>query len=161
MWGDQMAKFSDLRAQMRGAAPASKQPFDLKIIEALLLPAVFAAQADGSFADSEMREFAAICGDDLDLHAVRENIRAVVIMINARVENEDAEDLLVNAAALLEPEARGRAIVYALRIAMADGDFDAEERSTLLPLARKYGIDAQEFADIEAALTAKAQSREH
>lgn len=143
-----MARFSDLRAQVKGATIVSALTDDQKMLMALMLPAVFIAMADGDISAAELDVIAGLCSQDQVIERCGSNTAELFVALKTMIKTEDPADLIANAAGLLDAEMREHAIKFALRVARADGDFDVEERGTLMALAKQFGMSSARYAEL-------------
>ncbi|MEJ6394776.1 TerB family tellurite resistance protein [Gymnodinialimonas sp. 2305UL16-5] len=138
-----MVQFLQVRAQVKALAPRPALSEGAARARALLIPSVFVAMANGELQPAEAKEFVAIIADDSLLKAVAAEETDIINLIEAlqdQVCYADPEDLISEVIDFLNAEERVKSISYALRIANADGDFDAEEQGTLLGLAKMCGV---------------------
>lgn len=143
-----MVQFSYLRAQMKARAPRLPDPPEADLVRALLIPSVFVAMADGQMQPAEKKAFGQIfIQEEAIVHAVVAcvDINEIMETLIAEVQHGDPEELMEEVLGTLDAAQRETAIGYALQVAHADGDFDAEENCTLMAMAKNLGVGADQI----------------
>lgn len=143
-----MARFADLRAQVKAKARAASMSPEDKVTKAVLTPAMLTAMADGQVDRSEISVMTRLCMTDRRFLSL--NLLDILEDLHGEIRMSDAGDLIEAAAALLDADARDTAIELALRVAMADGEFDIEEQGTVMAMAKNFGIDRARYDALRA-----------
>lgn len=144
-----MARFSDRRAQVKAATQSAMMTDDDKTALAMLLPAMFVATADGSLDQAELAHMAKFVAANGTLPDRALPLPDLLAALHGDVSAGDPEELIANANAQLDPAQRAHAIELAIAVACADSDFDIDEQSTLLAIAKNFGIERDQYAEIQ------------
>lgn len=116
------------------------------IARAVVVPAVFVMHADGSAHPSEMIQLANLCSFSPIFHSLGEaRTQAVLEQVVHDVRGSDPRSVLDWAIALLSPALRETALLFAMRVAMANGDLEDDETQLLVGIAGDMGLPRSAF----------------
>ncbi len=152
-----MARFADLRAQVKAEKRRETISPEEKGIRALLLPSMFVAMADGALEQSELDAIA----EGLPFLGATGVLTPILRTLHDDIQHGDPAELIADAAERLADSARETAIELALRVAMADGEFDVEEQGTLRAIAKNFGIGMGEYAALVTRITEEQEAGNH
>lgn len=149
-----MARFKELREQAKALSGMDRHDgpplsdAQLAMARALLIPALYVAQADGRIDQSEIGAIARMCRNEPLIVQVGSHGAQFFQRIQDEIAESDAQDMVDEVVATLSADQQRRALVFALRVAMADGMFDIDESSTAGAFARNFGISGDRFAEL-------------
>lgn len=132
-----MGIFSKLRG-----APA----VDTTLAKAALMPAVLTMIADGDIDDAEIFQLQNLCAFSPIFTPVGpEKVAALIKELIDDLGKQGIAPLIQSSKALLSPPLRETAVLFAMRIALADGRIDAAEEKSLLALGQNFEIPEAQF----------------
>lgn len=132
-----MGLFSKLRA-----APAP----DTSLAKAVLMPAVLTMISDGDIGDGELAQLGNICGfSPIFANVDGPKLKALIQEVITDLTSKDLEQVTQTAKSQLTMEMRETAILFAMRIALADGHVDDNEQRALVGLGERFEIPENKF----------------
>ena len=131
-----------LFSKLRKSSPAANDT----LTKAVLVPSVMTMISDGSIDDNERAQLANLCGfspifASQSPEATVEQIKGIV----NEITSGNIQALIDQTKAQLTMPMRETAVLFAMRIAMADGFLDDGERKSLMILGQHFEIPEHKF----------------
>ena len=131
-----------LFSKLRKAEPANNQ----NLSKAVLMPSVMTMIADGSVDDSDLAQLSNLCSfSPIFAGQPGEVTMSLIKELANELLNGDIGALLARTKAELTMPMRETAVLFAMRIAMADGHLDEGEKKSLLVLGQQFEIPENKF----------------
>ncbi|MEM9975421.1 MAG: tellurite resistance TerB family protein [Pseudomonadota bacterium] len=139
-------RFMGLFSKLRNASPAQTPKLEA-IAKAVITPSVFMIHADGKVQRSEADQLHNLCAfspifQELGAPGTKKAVDSVIMDIAAH----GPQAVLSGAISQLSPLLRETALMFAMRIALADGELAEVERAVLLRMASEMGISPDNTA---------------
>lgn len=132
-----MGLFSKLRA-----APA----VDTTLAKAVVMPAVLTMVSDGDISDGEIAQLQNVCAFS-PIFAACDSATLVALIKDVMndLKTQGAETVTQNAKATMSMQMRETALLFAMRIALADGRIDDGEQNVLIGMGERFEIPQETF----------------
>ena len=148
-----MGLFSKLRA----AAPSGNQAE--ATARAVMTPSLLTMAIDGSVDDSELAQLSNVCAFSPIFHAIGgDRTQAMAVEIFADMKSRGAGPVMDEAISSLSPALRETALCFAMRIALADGTLDENEKNALIVMSRDMGIKPENVETMFAVISMMQRS---
>lgn len=131
-----------LFSKLRKSGPSANN----NLARSVLMPSVMTMIADGSVDDSELSQLANLCSfspifagqsGDVTMSQIKE--------LTAELLQGDIQALIERTKSELTMPMRETALLFAMRIAMADGHLDEGEKKSLVIMGEQFGLPENKF----------------
>lgn len=131
-----------LFSALRKSAPAA----NTNLSRSVLMPSVMTMISDGSVDDNELAQLANLCSfSPIFAGQSGEATLATIKDLIKELTSGDIQALIDQTKAELTMPMRETAVLFAMRIAMADGHLDEGEKKSLLILGQQFEIPENKF----------------
>lgn len=131
-----------LFSKLRNSTPK----VDNRLTRSVLMPSVMTMISDGSVDDGELAQLANLCSfSPIFSGQSGETTMEMIKSLAQEIITGDLQALLDQAKNNMTMEMRETAVLFAMRIAMADGRIDDGERKALLVLGQHFEIPENKF----------------
>ena len=124
------------------------------VARSVLTPAISTMIADGDISGFESTQIANLCAfSPIYGDVSRSDLDGMIEEVLEDIVNQGHPETIRRAGAALSPALRETALCFAMRIAMADGSINEDERETLVQTAEQLAIDPAIFDQILDVVT--------
>lgn len=136
-----------LFSKMRGGGEQNSTAYDTA--KAVISPAVLAMVADGSVDESELIQIQNMCAFSPIFHAIGapETKRAIGDALED-LKTKGAATAMDDCAKTLSPKLRETALCFAIRVTLADGVLDDDEKTAIIGTAQRLSVPPETFQKI-------------
>ena len=119
------------------------------VARAVLVPAVSTMVADGEVSQVELDQLSNVCGfSPIFFKYTQDEMLGMIREIIDEISQSNVPTVVKKATKDLSPPLRETALCFAMRIAVADGRLDENEKSVLAGTASVMGISQEKFGVI-------------
>lgn len=131
-----------LFSKLRNAAPVTQND----LAKSVLTPSVLTMISDGSVDDSEMAQLANLCSFSpiFASHSGDQTVEMIEEIYN-ELKSGSIQKQFERLTAGLTMPMRETALLFAIRVAMADGRIDKGEETALFGIAQTFGVEKNKF----------------
>ncbi|MFV2052347.1 tellurite resistance TerB family protein [Aliiroseovarius sp. YM-037] len=131
-----------LFSKLRKSAPSANDT----LAKAVLVPSVMTMISDGSVDDSELAQLANLCSfSPIFARQSPDTVLAMIKDVLGELQSSDIQAMIDRTKGQLTMPMRETAVLFAMRIAIADGRVDEGERKALLVLGQQFEIPESTF----------------